>query len=218
MYSKPSPRRAFVSRAFQALFIAILAGSTGLQAWATGGTKSPSRPVARLISTTRHEAPARPERGREVARVTPSRGERYVGTAAAVAAASNEERRAFELINAERRARGQKPLAWDGSLTRVARFHSENMARQGFFNHIDRNGSDIRERAYAHGVGGWKVLGENIAYNQGYPDPAAFAVERWMTSSKHRENILNGEFTHAGLGVARTSDGRVFFTQVFMKR
>ena len=218
MYRKPSPRRAFVSRTFQALFIAILASSTGLEAWATGGTKSSSKPVARLISTTRHEAPARPARGREVARVTPSRGERYVGTAAAVAAASNEERRAFELINAERRARGQRPLAWDGSLTRVARSHSENMARQGFFNHIDRNGSDIRERAYAHGVGGWKVLGENIAYNQGYPDPAAFAVERWMTSSKHRENILNGEFTHAGLGVARTSDGRVFFTQVFMKR
>ena len=220
MYRKSSPRRAFVSRAFQALLIAILAGSTGLEAFATGGTKSASKPVARLISTTRHEAPARSERVREVARVTPSNGARYVRTAAAttVAAASNEERRAFELINAERRARGQKPLQWDGSLTRVARFHSENMARQGFFNHIDRSGSDIRERAYAHGVGGWKVLGENIAYNQGYPDPAAFAVERWMTSSKHRENILNGEFTHAGLGVARTSDGRVFFTQVFMKR
>ena len=139
-------------------------------------------------------------------------------TTAVIAAATNDEQRAFDLINAERRARGRQPLAWDGSLTRVARYHSENMARQGFFNHIDRDGSDIRERAYAHGVGGWKVLGENIAYNQGYPDPAGFAVERWMTSSKHRDNILNGEFTHAGLGVARTADGRVFFTQVFMKR
>jgi uncharacterized protein YkwD len=218
MYRKPSPRRAFVSRAFQALFIAILASSTGPVALATGGTKPSSRPVARLISTTRHEAPARPERVREVSRVAPSGGARYVRTATAAAAASNDERRAFDLINAERRARGRQPLVWDGSLTSVARSHSENMARQGFFNHVDRNGSDIRERAYAHGVGGWKALGENIAYNQGYPDPAGFAVERWMTSSKHRENILNGEFTHAGLGVARTADGRVFFTQVFMKR
>ncbi len=145
-------------------------------------------------------------------------GARYVRASAAVASASNDERRAFDLINAERRARGRQPLSWDGSLTRVARYHSENMARQGFFNHVDRSGSDIRERAHAHGVGGWKALGENIAYNQGYEDPAGFAVERWMTSSKHRENILNGEFTHAGLGVARTADGRVFFTQVFMKR
>ncbi len=219
MYRKPSPRRAFVSRAFQALFIAILASSTGLDAFATGGTKSSSKPVARLISTTR-DVPTRPERVREVARVaSPPTGARYVRTSAAeVASATSEERRAFDLINAERRARGRQPLVWDGSLTNVARYHSENMARQGFFNHIDRDGSDIRERAYAHGVGGWKALGENIAYNQGYPDPAGFAVERWMTSSKHRENILNGEFTHAGLGVARTADGRVFFTQVFMKR
>jgi uncharacterized protein YkwD len=203
----------------RALFIAILAVSTGVSASATGGTKNPSKPVARLISTTRHEAPARPERARQVARVAQPGGARYVrASAAVVASASNDERRAFDLINAERRARGRQPLAWDGSLTRVARYHSENMARQGFFNHVDRSGSDIRERASAHGVGGWKALGENIAYNQGYDDPAGFAVERWMTSSKHRENILNGEFTHAGLGVARTADGRVFFTQVFMKR
>ncbi|HEU4596974.1 MAG TPA: CAP domain-containing protein [Pyrinomonadaceae bacterium] len=220
MYRRSSPRRASVSRALQALFIALIAGSTGFSASANGGTKPTSKPVARLISTSRDVAPARPERVRQVARVAPSGGARYVraSSPSAVAAASNDERRAFDLINAERRAKGRQPLTWDGSLTRVARYHSENMARQGFFNHIDRNGSDIRERAYAHGVGGWRALGENIAYNQGYDDPAGFAVERWMTSSKHRENILNGEFTHAGLGVARTADGRVFFTQVFMKR
>ena len=68
------------------------------------------------------------------------------------------------------------------------------------------------------GLRGWKALGENIAYNQGYSDPTAFAVERWMVSEKHRENILNGEFTHAGIGIAHASDGRVFFTQVFMER
>jgi uncharacterized protein YkwD len=220
MYRKPSPRRAFVSRASKALFIAILAAAAVADASATGGTKPSSKPVARLISTTRFEAPApRPERARQIARVAPPGGAtRYVATSAAVAAASSEERRAFDLINAERRARGRQPLTWDGSLTRVARYHSENMARQGFFNHVDRDGSDLTDRAHAHGVGGWKALGENIAYNQGYDDPAGFAVERWMTSSKHRENILNGDFTHAGLGVARTADGRVFFTQIFMKR
>ncbi|MDQ3805944.1 MAG: CAP domain-containing protein, partial [Acidobacteriota bacterium] len=129
-----------------------------------------------------------------------------------------DERRAFELINAERQRRGRAPLVWDNSLTRMARYHSDNMARQGFFNHVDREGLDLSGRAQVLGVRGWKALGENIAYNQGYPDPAAFAVERWMISDKHRENILNGEFTHAGLGIARGSDGRVFFTQVFMRR
>jgi uncharacterized protein YkwD len=193
---------------------------TGAVALATGGTKSGTKPVARLLSTTRQEVPAR-TRARLVPRVAASSGEtRYVSSTApvAVVAASGDERRAFDLINAERKAKGRQPLTWDGSLTRVARYHSANMAQQGFFNHVDRDGLDLSGRAGVHGVNGWKALGENIAYNQGYDDPAAFAVERWMTSSKHRENILNGEFTHAGLGVARTADGRVFFTQVFMKR
>jgi uncharacterized protein YkwD len=137
---------------------------------------------------------------------------------AAAVAVSNDERRTFELINAERRRRGRGPLVLDASLVRMARYHSENMARQNFFNHIDRNGLDLTGRAQVLGVRGWRALGENIAYNQGYPDPSAFAVERWMISDKHRENILNGEFTHAGLGIARAADGRIFFTQVFMRR
>jgi uncharacterized protein YkwD len=132
--------------------------------------------------------------------------------------ATSDERRAFELVNAERRARGRSPLVMDGELTRMARFHSENMARGDFFNHVDSDGLDMTGRAAVLGIRGWRALGENIAYNQGYDDPTAFAVERWMISDKHRDNILNGEFTHGGIGVAKTSDGRVFFTQVFMMR
>ncbi|MCA1635657.1 MAG: CAP domain-containing protein [Acidobacteria bacterium] len=221
MYKGSSPRRAYFKRAFQALSIASAVSLTGVVALATGGTKAAAKPVARLLSTSRQEIPVR-TRARVATRITTAGETRYVSTSAPVAAAavsaSGDERRAFELINAERIAKGRQPLQWDGSLTLVARYHSENMSRAGFFNHVDRDGLDLTGRADAHGVRGWKALGENIAYNQGYNDPAAFAVERWMTSSKHRENILNGEFTHAGLGVARSADGRVFFTQVFMKR
>ena len=92
------------------------------------------------------------------------------------------------------------------------------MARGGYLSHTDPDGLDLRGRADVLGLHGWKALGENIAYNQGYSDPTAFAVERWMVSEKHRENILNDEFTHAGLGVARASDGTYYFTQVFMRR
>jgi uncharacterized protein YkwD len=92
------------------------------------------------------------------------------------------------------------------------------MARGQFLSHVDRDGLDLRGRAAALGVHGWRTLGENIAYNQGYSDPTAFAVERWMVSEKHRENILNGEYTHAAVGMARASDGTYYFTQVFMRR
>ena len=192
-------------------------------AFATGNTKPtapPARPVARLVSTSRQEVASRPRprilampgmlpTTATTARVRPS---------AASVAATGDERRAFDLINAVRRERGQKPLVWDGALTNMARFHSENMARQNFFNHVDKDGLSTAGRADALGVQGWRALGENIAYNQGYDDPVAFAVERWMRSDKHRDNILNSQFTHAGLGVARAADGRVFFTQVFVTR
>jgi len=218
MLTRRFPRGASLGRAAQAILVASSFCLAAAPAYAVNGTKrgEAPRPVARLLSTSKQEVPSR-VRARLVARAA-SASAGYATAAAAPSAATGDERRVFELINAERRRRGRGPLVWDGSLTRMARYHSENMARQGFFHHVDRDGLDLTGRAQVLGVRGWKALGENIAYNQGYPDPSAFAVERWMISDKHRENILNGEFTHAGLGIARTSDGRVFFTQVFMRR
>jgi uncharacterized protein YkwD len=132
--------------------------------------------------------------------------------------ATSDERRAFDLANAERRARGESSLVWDAELTRMARLHSENMARQNFFDHTNPQGENMTMRARACGVCGWSAIAENIAYNSGYDDPAAFAVERWLASPKHRANMLRDGFTHSGVGVARAADGRVYFTQVFVTR
>jgi uncharacterized protein YkwD len=177
------------------------------------------RPVARLISSY-PASYVTPARARVVSRVaTPSASyNASPAPAAAAVAATGDERRAFELINAERQRRGLRPLVMDGSLTRLARYHSENMARGGYLSHTDRQGLDLRGRADVLGLRNWKAIAENIAYNQGYKDPTAFAVERWMVSEKHRENVLNDEYTHAGVGVVRAPDGTYYFTQVFMRR
>jgi uncharacterized protein YkwD len=173
-------------------------------------TSSSSRPVARLISSSSAVTGARARR----ATASP-----LVGAARTPAgsSATSLERRAFDLINAERRRSGEEPLAWDEELCRMARQHSEEMARQDFFGHEGPSGDTV-ERAHALGIRGWRALGENIAYNQGYDDPAAFVVQRWMGSAKHRANILSGMFTRSGLGIARAADGRIFFTQVFVAR
>jgi uncharacterized protein YkwD len=198
--------------------IAVVVSSTfsSLTVLANGAPKSTARPVARLLSTSKQEVPSR-VRSRLMARVSEYTPSSEPGRAISFSATSNE-RRAFDLINAERRATGRPQLVWDAELSRMARYHSSNMARRGFFNHVDRDGLDLTGRAAVLGIRGWKALGENIAYNQGYDDPTSFAVERWMISDKHRDNILNREFTHAGLGIAEGADGKVFFTQVFMTR
>jgi uncharacterized protein YkwD len=176
-----------------------------------------SRPVARMIARTVSAPAALPaEAPRLTSAACPTR-ERYAHAPASFAA-SSPERRAFDLINRERAARGEARLVWDDELASMARRHSENMAGRGFFSHTDQTGRDTAARAAACGVCGWRALAENIAYNQGFDDPAAFAVERWMNSAKHRDNILRAGFTHAGLGVAKSSDGTFYFTQVFVTR
>ena len=170
-------------------------------------------PHARLVYSGPVSAPAQ-TRSR---RAAPATGQLAHATVP-VFAADALERQAFELINAQRVARGEVPLIWDDELCAMAREHSTNMARRGFFDHDDPEGNSTVDRARSRGIRGWQALAENIAVNKGYANPAAFAVERWMTSSKHRFNILYSAFNRSAVGVARTPDGQILFTQVFMSR
>ena len=128
------------------------------------------------------------------------------------------EKRAFEQTNSMRVKSGLAPLAWDGELCRMARVHSESMSRLGFFSHITPEGKQLRDRARLVGILRYAVLGENIAYNQGFADPGAFAVERWMQSEKHRANILSTEFRAMAIGSFVAADGSVYLTQTFITR
>ncbi|MBC7911701.1 MAG: CAP domain-containing protein [Pyrinomonadaceae bacterium] len=191
----------------------ILAGSLLATATVAVGQSS-SRPVARLAASgpmTRVTL----NRPRTVSS-EPTRAAASERMPAVSANVASLERRAFDLINAQRRQRGQQPVVWDAELSRLARQHSENMARNEFFNHRTPGGVTMVDRARGAGIRGWSALGENIAYNQGYEDPAGFVAERWMVSSKHRDNALNARWTRSAIGVAIASDGRVFFTQVFI--
>ena len=128
------------------------------------------------------------------------------------------ERRAFEQTNLVRTQNGLPALRWDGDVCRMARDHSESMSRDGFFSHTTPDGKRLRDRARLVGILTFSVVAENIAYNQGYEDPGAFAVERWMLSPKHRANILSPEFRAMAIGSYVAPDGSVFLTQTFITR
>ena len=128
------------------------------------------------------------------------------------------ERRAFEQTNLVRAQNGLPLLKWDADVCRMARDHSANMSREGFFSHTTPDGKRLRDRARLVGILGFSVLAENIAYNQGYEDPGAFAVERWMESPKHRANILSPEFRAMAIGSFVAPDGSVYLTQTFITR
>ena len=128
------------------------------------------------------------------------------------------EKKVFALINDIRRTNGLRELVWSDEVARIARQHSESMAENDFFSHRGLDGSMVDDRADANGLKKWRAIGENIAYNRGYAKPTEFAVECWMKSPGHRENLLNPRWKETGIGIAIGGDGSYYFTQVFLVR
>ncbi|HEU4770469.1 MAG TPA: CAP domain-containing protein, partial [Pyrinomonadaceae bacterium] len=168
---------------------------------------SKPRPVARLISAAPINTSPKPTLPANFNSASPT-----------LAEANAVERRAFEQTNLIRTQNGLAALRWDADVCRMARDHSESMSRDGFFSHTTPDGKRLRDRARLVGILTFSVVAENIAYNQGYEDPGAFAVERWMLSPKHRANILSPEFRAMAIGSYVAPDGSVFLTQTFITR
>lgn len=121
----------------------------------------------------------------------------------------------IEGINAIREEHGLEPLTYHEGLTRAARRYSEQMARHDFFSHTGIDGSDLEDRAVAHGLK-YRFIAENLHSSKGYDDPVPVALDGWMKSKGHRKNILDGRHTHTGVGIAMDEKGRTVFTQLFM--
>ncbi|MBS1792336.1 MAG: CAP domain-containing protein [Acidobacteria bacterium] len=131
---------------------------------------------------------------------------------------SRLEMEVFDEINSQRSIYGLNPLVWNEQAARVARLHSTSMADFDFFSHAGLDGRHVDNRADRIGLRNWRVIGENIAYNSGYSDPAERAVIGWMNSDGHRRNILRDNWSETGIGIAVSTAGKFYFTQVFLQR
>lgn len=176
-----------------------------------------SRPVARLITSTSDEVGNSRQRRVNAPASDAHRSGSTTKPFPSINQATETERRAFEATNEVREQNGFSVLSWDGELSRMARAHSENMARLEFFAHETPEGLRLKDRARAAKIR-FQVIGENIAYTQGVDDPGTFAVQRWMISPGHRANILSREFRGSGVGCFTAPDGRVYITQIFIAR
>lgn len=125
------------------------------------------------------------------------------------------EEQAFALVNKERFWQKLELLEWDLEMLYLARQHSENMARLNFFSHAGRDGKMVDERANEVGVTNWNSIGENIAFNQGFKNNVEIAIQSWINSLSHKQNLLSRNWLRSGIGIAETSDGKFYITQVF---
>ena len=106
-------------------------------------------------------------------------------------------------INAQRTARGLRPLRVSRALTAAASSHSRQMGQLGYFEHESFNGAPFWKRIgrfYPARRGYWSV-GENIFWEA--PDATgSSAVHEWMMSAPHRENVLAREWREVGVAAA----------------
>ncbi|MFN6248945.1 CAP domain-containing protein, partial [Microcystis sp.] len=124
------------------------------------------------------------------------------------------ENKIYQQVNRYRLSRNLSPLLLNRAISQQARLHSQRMAAGLVpFSH-----QDFDKRAQTIGVSvPYQAVGENLAVNQGYDDPVMMAVDGWIKSQGHREN-MEGDFDSTGIGVATDNQGKLYFTQIFLKR
>jgi uncharacterized protein YkwD len=115
--------------------------------------------------------------------------------------------RALQLVN-EARAHGTRcgrrlyapapPVTLSQTLAGVAFGHALDMAQHNYFEHDDLTGQSPADRVRAVGYRE-KLVGENIAYG---PQSVEEAVQGWLDSPDHCENIMDPRFAQMGIASA----------------
>lgn len=118
----------------------------------------------------------------------------------------------FYLTNAERISRGIKPLAYDVENSKVARLKSKDMHNKKYFLHTSPTYGTPFEMLDKYKVD-YQYAGENLA--AGF-STAKEAVNAWMNSAGHKENLLRPEFERVGFGYFKGPDEyKHYYTQIF---
>nr|WP_252311171.1 CAP domain-containing protein [Sinobaca sp. H24] len=124
------------------------------------------------------------------------------------------EQEVIRLTNVEREQAGLQPLQSYGDLAEVANTKSEDLRDAGYFAHESPNYGSPFDMMNSFGIS-YSAAGENIAAGQDSPEAV---VNAWMNSEGHRENIMNENFTHIGIGYAEGGEYGTYWTQMFVTR
>ncbi len=123
------------------------------------------------------------------------------------------EAEVIRLVNIERSKKGLQLLKQNWELSRVARYKSQDMINKKYFAHESPTYGSPFKMMESFGIK-FSAAAENIAYGQQTPQEV---MNAWMNSAGHKSNILGPSFLEIGVGAAKDSQGRVYWTQMFIK-
>ena len=116
-------------------------------------------------------------------------------------------------FNKERVNNGLESLEIDSRVQLLARIKAEDMIYQNYFEHYSRNYGWFNEMLDKANVA-YIQCGENIAgfnNNEG-------AVNAWMNSETHRNNILNEGYNATGIAVVNGGPYGKIYVQIFIEK
>jgi len=122
---------------------------------------------------------------------------------------NSTETEAMTLINNYRASIGLNELKEINHISYKSEEHDNYMITNNVVNHDDF----VSRSENIMKVLGAKSVGENIAYN--YNSPQA-ALDAWLKSPAHKANI-EGSYTHFGLAIRISADGKKYYTNIFAK-
>ena len=116
------------------------------------------------------------------------------------------------LINGEREAIGVPTLVVNWEVARLARNKSEEMTKHRLFGHESLVYGDPAQTLERFQVP-YSAVGANIAMGQ---ETAQEVLDAWLSSPGHRANLVNSEFSSAGVGLSWDENGIPYWTLILV--
>lgn len=126
---------------------------------------------------------------------------------------TSDELELLSLINNERNKNNLPNLEIDESIQNVARLKAHDLVENNYFSHISPTYGTPFEMLKNNSIS-YKTASENIAGNSSISG----AVESWLNSESHKENILSNDYNYTGIAVVDSIAYGKIIVELFVGR
>lgn len=124
---------------------------------------------------------------------------------------NEDEILAFDLVNEYREKNGLSKLRISKELQKVAQIKANDLVDSQYFSHTSLTYGSTFDIMKEKGIK-YKVSGENLAGNVS----SEKAVEAWINSDTHRENLLDEEYQYTAMCVVEDQVYGKVFVELFI--
>ena len=119
----------------------------------------------------------------------------------------------IEILNNVRNTHSLDPLLADYQLIIAAKAHAKFLSKEKRLTHIGKGSKTLGQRLQDVNFD-FNQAGENLASSS---SSIHDVIYQWLSSDRHRENILYSNYTHVGVGIAQ-SERTYYWVLIFASK